>query len=151
MKTIGDLLQAKDQGPVHTAGPDETVLAAVTKMVKNNIGAILVCEGETIRGIMTERDYLRFITVQGKTARNTPVGELMTTKVIYTTPESTPEEVMALMTECRIRHVPVMQGSRLLGIVSIGDVVKQISHDQKVQIRSLEDFIADPYPGPVRS
>jgi CBS domain-containing protein len=150
MKTIGDLLKVKEQRPIISIGPDETVFSAVTRMVENNIGAILVCEQDDIKGIMTERDYLRFITIQGKTARDTPVRELMTTRVIFVTPASRLDEVMALMTECRIRHVPVMLDGRLQAIVSIGDVVKQISRDQHVQIRTLQDYINDPYPGPAR-
>jgi len=149
MKTIKELLAVKGECPIHTIGPDDTVFAAVTKMVEMNIGAILVTEGETsILGIMSERDYLRFITVQGKTARDTPVRELMTSKVIYVTPMTDLTEVMAIMTSSRIRHVPVMDGEKLMGIVSIGDVVKQISKDQEVHIRTLEEYINDPYPGP---
>jgi len=149
MKTIKELLAVKGDGPIHTIGPDESVFAAVTKMVEMNIGAILVTDSDdSIKGIMSERDYLRFITVQGKTARDTPVRELMTSKVIYVTPQTQLTEVMAVMTASRIRHVPVLDGQRLMGIVSIGDVVKQISKDQEVHIRTLEEYISDPYPGP---
>jgi signal-transduction protein with cAMP-binding, CBS, and nucleotidyltransferase domain len=100
---------------------------------------------------MTERDYLRFIAAQGRTARDTPVSELMTRKVIYVTPDCSLDEVMSIMTEKRIRHLPILEGTDLLGIVSIGDVVKQISKNQKVHIRYLEEFIADDYPGPRRT
>ncbi|MEN8006564.1 MAG: CBS domain-containing protein [Candidatus Krumholzibacteriota bacterium] len=149
MKTIKELLDERGQRPIHTIGPDETVFAAVTKMVEMNIGALLAVEGENIKGIMTERDYLRFITARGRTARETPVRELMTRKVIYVTPETRLNEVMTIMTAERIRHVPVLHDGDLLGIVSIGDVVKQIGQDQEVQIRTLEEYINDPYPGPV--
>ncbi len=148
MQSIGELLAAKERPAVVTTTPGATVFEAVTRMVENNIGAILVCEGDDIRGIMTERDYLRFITVQGKTARDTPVSELMTRKVVFVTPDAQLGEVAALMTECRIRHVPVMDQGQLCGIVSIGDVVKQISRNRKAQIRTLEEYIASPYPGP---
>ncbi|MGD9548223.1 MAG: CBS domain-containing protein [Candidatus Krumholzibacteriia bacterium] len=151
MKTIGDILKAKGRGPIHCVTPDETVFAAVSKMVENNIGAILVKEGDVIRGIMSERDYLRFIARQGKTARDTPVKELMTSKVIFVTPIARLDEVMALMTEARIRHVPVLEEGDLLGIISIGDVVKQIAQDQQAQISALESYIYDPYPGPTRA
>ena len=149
MKTIKELLDDRGQRPIHTVGPDDTVFTAVTTMVEKNIGAVLVAEGESIKGIMTERDYLRFITAQGRTARDTPVRELMTKKVIYVTPDTELNEVMSIMTAERIRHVPVLHEGGLLGIVSIGDVVKQIGQDQEVHIRTLEEYINDPYPGPV--
>ena len=149
MKTIKQLLDERGQRPIHTIGPDDTVFAAVTKMVEMNIGALLVVKGEGIKGIMTERDYLRFITTQGRTARDTPVHEIMTCKVIYVTPDTALNEVMNIMTDERIRHVPVLNDGDLLGIVSIGDVVKQIGQDQEVHIRTLEEYINDPYPGPV--
>ena len=148
MKTIKELLEYKGQGTVHTVEPDDTVFVAVTRMVEMNIGALLVTEGKDIKGIMTERDYLRFITVKGRTARDTPVSEVMTRKVIYVTPDTELNEVMTIMTAERIRHVPVLNNGDLMGIVSIGDVVKRISQDQKVHIRTLEEYINDPYPGP---
>jgi len=148
MKTIKELLEYKGQGTVHTVEPDDTVFVAVTRMVEMNIGALLVTEGKDIKGIMTERDYLRFITVKGRTARDTPVREVMTGKVIYVTPDTELNEVMTIMTAERIRHVPVLREGELLGIVSIGDVVKRISQDQEVHIRTLEEYINDPYPGP---
>ena len=148
MKTIKELLDHKGQGTVHTVKPEDTVFVAVTRMVEMNIGALLVTEGEDIKGIMTERDYLRFITVKGSTARDTPVSEVMTRKVIYVTPDTELNEVMTIMTAERIRHVPVLNDGSLMGIVSIGDVVKRISKDQEVHIRTLEEYILDPYPGP---
>ena len=148
MKTIKELLEYKGQGTVHTVEPDDTVFVAVTRMVEMNIGALLVTEGKDIKGIMTERDYLRFITAKGRTARDTPDREVMTGKVIYVTPDTELNEVMTIMTAERIRHVPVLREGELLGIVSIGDVVKRISQDQEVHIRTLEEYINDPYPGP---
>lgn len=149
MKTVRELLQHKGKGPIHTIGPKDSVFNAVTRMVENNVGAILVTEHDKILGIMTERDYLRLITIKGRTARDTIVSTIMTRRVIYVTPETPLNDVMAIMTEQRIRHVPVLEVDGLLGIVSIGDVVKQISHNQKVQIKVLEEYIADRYPGPV--
>jgi len=145
---IKDLLESKDNKSVVSIGPDEMVFAAVTRMVENNVGSILVVENDKICGIMSERDYLRLVTVQGRTARDMPVHELMTRKVVYVTPDTALSEVMAIMTEKRIRHVPVLNGQTLLGIVSIGDVVKRISRDQTAQIRVLEEYISDTYPGP---
>ena len=146
--TIKNLLKTKGDRPIISVGPDETVFAAVKIMAEKNIGAVLIIENENICGIMSERDYLRFVTLQGRTARDTPVHELMTRKVIYVTPETVVTEVMAIMTEKRIRHVPVMADKKLLGIVSIGDVVKAIGQNQTAQIRVLEEYISDAYPGP---
>jgi len=151
MKTIKELLDDKGPRPIHSVGPEDTVFTAVTKMCEENVGAMLVLASGTLKGIMTERDYLRFITVQGRTARDTPVSELMTKKIIYVTPETRVNEVMGIMTTARIRHVPVLADGDLLGIVSIGDVVKQISEDQELHIRTLEEYINDPYPGPASS
>ena len=147
MKTIRELLAAKGAGPIYSVAPEDTVFDAVTKMVEHKVGAMLIKEGERIAGIVTERDYLRFITVKGRTARDTPVSEIMTAKVIYVTPDTQLDHVMAIMTEQRIRHVPVLSEERLLGMISIGDVVKQISKDQKVHIRELIEYISDSYPG----
>lgn len=148
MKTIKKLLDERGERPIHSVSPDDTVFTAVTTMVEKNIGAVLVMADGDIKGIMTERDYLRFITAQGRTARDTPVKELMTRKVIYVTPDTELNEVMTIMTAERIRHVPVMHEGALRGIVSIGDVVKQIGQEQEVHIRTLEEYINDPYPGP---
>lgn len=151
MHTVRELLAAKSHRSVVYVGPDDTVFEAVTRMVKANVGAILVMDEGRVRGIMTERDYLRFVTELGRTARDTPVLDLMTRKVLYVTPDTSIQEVMALMTEARIRHVPVMDGETLLGLVSIGDCVKQISRDQEVKLRTLEAYISDAYPGPAQA
>lgn len=148
MTSIKELLDEKNSSDVYTIGPESSVLEAVTRMVENNIGAILVIEKNVIQGIMTERDYLRFVTLQGRTARDTPVRDLMTRKVVYVTPGTSLEDVMAIMTEARIRHLPVLFEGRLLGLVSIGDIVKQINRDRKAHITTLEAFISDAYPGP---
>ncbi len=151
MRTVRELLAAKSRQTLVYVGPDDTVFEAVTRMVKANVGAILVMDGSRLRGIMTERDYLRFVTELGRTARDTPVLDLMTRKVLYVTPDTSIQEVMALMTEARIRHVPVMDGETLLGLVSIGDCVKQLSRDQEVKLRTLEAYISDTYPGPAQT
>ncbi len=148
MKTIKDLLDCKTPCTVHSIGPEETVFTAVARMVEMNIGAILIIKAGSIKGIMTERDYLRFITKKGRTPSDTPVSELMTRKIIYVTPDTALNEVMNIMTTERIRHVPVLENGELMGIVSIGDVVKQISQNQEIHIRTLEEYINDPYPGP---
>ena len=151
MKTIQELLASKNQKKILSVGPEASVMDAVTTMVENNVGAILVLDGDQIKGIMSERDYLRFIADRGRTARDTPITELMTTKIIYTTPNSTLYQVLGIMTEARIRHIPVLEGGQLLGIVSIGDIVKQVASDQEVHINFLEEYISDNYPGPARN
>jgi CBS domain-containing protein len=148
VKTIKEILDAKGQATVQTIGPDETVFSAVTRMVEHNIGAMLVIENNVLKGILTERDYLRFVTELGRTARDTAVSELMTRRVVYVTPDTAMDEAMVIMTDQRIRHLPVMEEGRLTGIVSIGDLVKQTSRNQEAKISILEEYIADPYPGP---
>lgn len=145
---IQDLLNAQGDRPLISTTPDANVFDAVATMVANNVGSILVIDNGRICGIMSERDYLRFVTVQGRTARDTPVHELMTRKVVYATPETSLTEVMAIMTSERIRHLPIMADKELKGIVSIGDVVKQMSKDQTAHIQVLEEYISDTYPGP---
>jgi CBS domain-containing protein len=146
--TIKDVLKTQGGRPIISAAPDAMVFDAVRLMVENNIGSLLIIEDGNICGIMSERDYLRLVTTEGRTAHDTPVHELMTRQVVYVTPETKLPEVMAIMTEKRIRHVPVMVGDKLMGIVSIGDVVKQIGQNQTAQIRVLEEYISDAYPGP---
>lgn len=121
---------------------DATVFEAVSAMVDSNVGAILVTgDDDRIAGIFTERDYLRRIAVEGRTSRDTLVREVMTAPVIAVGPETTVEEAMALMTDRRIRHAPVVDGNRLLGIVSIGDLVRQQSQEQSFTIRYLTEYI----------
>ncbi len=149
MRTIKELLESKGNNPVQTIAPNDTLLEAVTRMVDLKIGAVLVVEDNIIKGIITERDYLRFIASEGHSAQKTPVHQLMTRKVIYVTPDTTLNSVMAIMTKARIRHIPVMSEGRLMGIISIGDLVKQISENQEVHINTLEEYINDNYPGPM--
>jgi CBS domain-containing protein len=119
-----------------------TVFEAITKIVERNVGSILVTEGDKVVGIMTERDYLRKIAVQGRTSRDTRVGEIMTSPLVYVTPETTIEESMAIMTDRRIRHLPVVEDDEVIGIVSIGDVVKFQSREQTFQIQYLTEYIS---------
>ncbi len=147
MSNIGDLLRAKS-GTVHTIGPDETVYAAIERMTAHNIGSLLVVRDGTVLGIVTERDYLRRVALEGRTSRETPVRDIMTPRVIYVTPEASIEETLALMTEQRVRHLPVMEDDRLVGLVSIGDCVKHGYKQTRVEVRYLKQYIADDYPGP---
>jgi CBS domain-containing protein len=111
-------------------------------MVEMNVGSILVTESDKVVGIMTERDYLRKIAVQGRTSRDTLVSEIMTSPLVYVTPETSVEESMAIMTDRRIRHLPVTEKDDVVGIISIGDLVKFQSREQSFQIQYLTDYIS---------
>jgi IMP dehydrogenase len=110
-------------------------------MAEKEVGALLVMEGATLVGIISERDYARKVILQGRSSPTTQVGEIMTSRVAYTGPEQTVEECMALMTEKRIRHLPVMEGGRVTGVISIGDLVKSIIAEQQFIIEQLERYI----------
>ena len=119
-----------------------TVFDAIKRMVESNVGALLVTDGGRVTGIVTERDYLRRVTLEGRTEKETLVREIMSAPLVYVTPETTVEECMAVMTERRIRHVPVFaDGRELVGIVSIGDLVKFQSKEQSFQIKFLTEYI----------
>jgi CBS domain-containing protein len=121
---------------------DATVFDAIKRMVEANVGALLVTERGSVAGIITERDYLRRVTLEGRTERETLVREIMTTPLVYVTPETSIDECMAVMTERRIRHLPVFSdGRELVGIVSIGDLVKFKSAEQDFQIKFLTEYI----------
>ena len=141
MKTAADLLKSKLHQTVFTIAPTASVFDAVKLMADKDIGALLVMEGEQVAGIFTERDYARKIALMSRSSRDTPVREVMTPEVMYVRPDQTSEECMALMTENRLRHLPVMDGRRLLGLVSIGDLVKDIISDQQFTIQQLEHYI----------
>lgn len=145
MGTIAKVLAAKGN-EVHTIAPDATVYEAVVRMVEKNVGSLLVLDGDKIAGIVTERDYLRQIAVKGRTSKTTRVGEIMTTPLVYVGPGQTVEEAMAIMSDRRIRHLPVVDGGRLIGLVSIGDLVKRVASDQKFHIQYLTDYICGKYP-----
>ena len=141
MATVNQMLQGKGQ-EVYTVDPQMTVLEALQMMADRDVGALVVVEGDDIAGIFSERDYARKIVLLGKTSRETPVSEIMTADVICVTPGQTADKCMAIMTDRRIRHLPVLDADgRLAGIISIGDVVKAIISDQRVMINHLEDYI----------
>ncbi len=141
MTTAADVLKSKPQQTVHTITPTATVLEAVKLMADKNIGALLVMEGTQIAGIVTERDYARKVAVMSRSSRETSVREIMTSAVMYVRPDQSSEECMALMTENRLRHLPVMDRDKLLGLISIGDLVKNIISEQKFLIQQLEHYI----------
>jgi CBS domain-containing protein len=118
------------------------VFDAIKLMAEKNIGAVLVGEGGKVAGIFTERDYARKIALMAKSSRDTALREVMTAEVMYVGPAQTSEECMALMTENRLRHLPVMDNGKLVGLVSIGDLVKDVISEQKFLIEQLEQYIA---------
>lgn len=140
MTTVRHLLDQKGR-IVWSIRPDETVFDAVKKMADKNIGSLVVMDGEQVLGIITERHYARNVVLKGKASPVTPVRDIMETRVVVTRPDDTVERCMALMTEKRVRHLPVLDGEELIGIVSIGDLVKSIIGDQKFMIDQLEHYI----------
>ena len=140
MHTVRQLLDGKGRDVVAIA-PDEPVLDAIQRMADHHIGAVLVMRGGELVGILSERDYARKVMLLGKTSRETLVSEIMTTTVVTVEPTWTADQCMALMTDRRVRHLPVVQEGRLVGIVSIGDVVRAVVDEQQFTIASLESYI----------
>ncbi|HEU0304714.1 MAG TPA: CBS domain-containing protein [Gaiellaceae bacterium] len=128
-------------GDVLQIDGNATVYDAITKMVEANVGSLLVTDGGEIVGIMTERDYLRRVTLQGRTDKDTAVREIMSSPLVVATPETTVDECMAMMTDRRIRHIPVVDDGEVVGVVSIGDLVKFRSKQQAFEIKYLTDYI----------
>ncbi|MEG1734853.1 MAG: CBS domain-containing protein [Comamonas sp.] len=143
MTTVADVLRAKGSSAIHSVSPSNTMLDALKLMAEKGIGALLVLEGSSLAGIVTERDYARKIALQGRNSGSTPVSEVMTRKVHCVLPRQNIGECMSLMTTNRIRHLPVMNDERqLLGILSIGDLVKEIISEQQFTIQQLEHYIS---------
>jgi IMP dehydrogenase len=137
--TVRDILRHKPD--IHTVRPDDTVYGALQLMAEKNIGAVLVMDGEELAGIFSERDYARRGILHGHASRETAVSTLMTTDVVSIALSMTVDECMALMTEHRIRHLPVVDNDRIVGVVSIGDVVRAVVDEQQFTIRSLENYV----------
>jgi CBS domain-containing protein len=142
MSSIDQILKNKPSKAVHAIGPDETVYEAVRKMAEHNIGALLVMDGDAIVGIVTERDYARKVALAGRSSKDARVADIMTTQVLCVGPRQTTQECMALMTNHRLRHLPVLDEDKLIGLVSIGDLVKDIISEQQFIIEQLEHYIA---------
>jgi CBS domain-containing protein len=140
MSELSEILEAKS-GDLLTIEADASVLDAVKEMVEANVGSLLVTDEGKVTGIVTERDYLRRVTLQGRTDRETAVREIMSSPLVVATPETTVDECMAIMTDRRIRHVPVVEGGDVVGMVSIGDLVKFTSKQQSFEIKYLTDYI----------
>mgnify|MGYP003430156565 FL=1 len=141
MKTVAELLQSKGNASVYTISPEQTVLEAVALMADKGIGALLVTEGSDVVGIITERDYARKVILLERSSQATPVSDIMTAAVMYVHPSQTSSECMKLMTEKRLRHLPVLENGKLLGLLSIGDLVKGVISDQQETIDQLEQYI----------
>lgn len=141
MSTVAAILLAKPSHAIHTVGPDISVRDAVQIMADHRIGALLIAQGERILGIVTERDYARKVEIKGRSSASTPIREIMTADVMFVTPATTTQECMALMTDKRLRHLPVMDQGKLVGLISIGDLVKEIISEQQFMIAQLESYI----------
>ncbi|MEE9464656.1 MAG: CBS domain-containing protein [Candidatus Neomarinimicrobiota bacterium] len=140
MRLVSDILSSKGHD-VYSVKPDTSVFDALKLMAEKNIGAVMVLRGQELVGIFSERDYARKVILKGKSSADTPVSDIMTSKVAYIGPHNTLEECMALMTDKHFRHLPVMEANRLLGLISIGDVVKAIISNQQIEIKQLESYI----------
>ncbi len=140
MRTVKDILSAKGND-IWSVTPDDTVFDAIKLMADKEVGSLLVMDGTKLAGIVTERDYARKVILEGKSSRNAKVSEVMTSEVLCATPERTIDECMALMTDKRARHLPVVDGDTVVGVVSIGDLVKATISEQKVLIEQLQHYI----------
>jgi CBS domain-containing protein len=140
MQTVRQVLQAKGR-EVWTTGPDTSVYDALALMAEKGIGALVVTEGPRVLGLLSERDYARNVVLRGRRSKETAVRDIMTTRVACVDPDQTVQDCMSIMTEQRVRHLPVMNGDTLVGLVSIGDLVKAIIEEQEVLIEHLVRYI----------
>lgn len=141
MRTVRQLLEAKNHA-IHAIRPEAPVLDAIRLMAEARIGALLVMDGPRLVGILSERDYARKVVLQGRSSADTPVYDIMTADVIVASSLDTSDRCMQVMTEHRIRHLPVLDGGDVVGIVSIGDLVKAVIEDQQAELDSLQRYIA---------
>jgi CBS domain-containing protein len=144
--TVDAVLQHKSH-QLWSVPPDATVFDAIQLMADKNIGALLVMSGERLVGVFSERDYTRKIALKGKSSKHTPVNEVVSSPIISVPPGSSVEECMRTMTEHRVRHLPVMDGEKLIGLVSIGDLVNWTISAQHVALNQMADYISGKYPG----
>ena len=141
MKLVSDILNSMGHD-VWAVKPDDTIFDSLRLMAEKGVGALLVMDGDKLVGIVTERDYARKVILEGKSSKTTAISEIMTEKVLCVAPERTIEECMALMTDKRARHLPVVDDKRVVGVLSIGDLVKAILGEQQVLIDQLQHYIA---------
>ncbi|WP_110951142.1 CBS domain-containing protein [Pseudomonas bohemica] len=143
MTTVAELLKLKDEQhrTPHTIGPDQMVIDAITLMKKENIGAVLVVQGGKVVGIVSERDYVRKMELEGRASAGTPVSEIMTHDVQTVTSQHTVQQCMNIMTNGRLRHLPVVDDEKLMGLLSIGDLVKEAIAEQRRLIEKMQEYI----------
>lgn len=141
MRNANQILENKGRA-VFSVAPETAVLEVIKLMAENHIGAVLVMRGETLIGIASERDYARKVILQGRSSRDTPVSAIMTSPVLCVAPDDTASTCMSLMTQRHVRHLPVREGDRIAGVISIGDLVKAVIEDQQHEIAQLQQYIA---------
>ena len=141
MKLASDILRSKGQ-EIWVVKPDDTVFDSLRRMAQKEVGALLVMDGDKLVGIVTERDYARKVILEGKSSKDSAVSEIMTRRVLCVSPDRTIDECMALMTDKRVRHLPVLDHKKVVGVLSIGDLVKAMISEQQVLIDQLQHYIA---------
>ena len=140
MRSVNDILNSKGRD-IWSVSPDDTVFDAVRLMAEKGIGALLVMDGDKLAGIVTERDYARKVILEGRSSKDSRVRDVMTSRVLCVSPERTVDECMALMTDKRSRHLPVVDHKKVVGVVSIGDLVKAVISEQRILIDQLQHYI----------